>query len=136
MIVSRIHGLLHSSRQLWRLAPAFSCGIGITLDTLTGFYPEAGTKEYDIYGQALVLATRYEGMRKTLFEAEKGRSVLIIQSVVYDSLDPSHREGFIELVMIFGWPEINPRLQSLATFISLAFNWPIKPLTSLILAIR
>jgi class 3 adenylate cyclase len=71
-----------------------ACGIGIALDTLTGFYPEAGTKEYDIYGPALILATRYEGMRKTLFEANKGQSVLIIQEQVFQSLDPSHRNGF------------------------------------------
>ncbi len=70
-------------------------GFGIALDTLIGFYPESGTKEYDIFGKALVLATRYEGMRKTLFESEKSRSVLIIQELVYQSLDPSHRAGFI-----------------------------------------
>jgi hypothetical protein len=69
-------------------------GIGIALDTLTGFYPEAGTKEYDLFGPGPILATRYEGMRKTLFEAEKGRSVLIIQEVVFKSLGPSHRTGF------------------------------------------
>lgn len=70
------------------------CGIGIALDTITGFYPEVGTKEYDLYGPAIVLATRYEAMRKSLFESEKGRSVLIIQEKVFQSLDPSHREGF------------------------------------------
>ncbi len=82
--------ILHSKTPI-------ACGIGIALDSLTGFYPEAGTKEYDIFGQALVLATRYESMRKTLFQAEQGRSIIIIQNVVHDSLDPSHREGFIEL---------------------------------------
>jgi hypothetical protein len=71
-----------------------ACGIGIALDALTGFYPEAGTKEYDLTGPALILATRYEAMRKTLFEAEKSRNVLIIQDVVFQSLDPSHRVGF------------------------------------------
>ncbi len=74
-----------------------ACGFGIALDTLTGFYPESGTKEYDIFGLALVLATRYEAMRKTLFEAETGRSILIIQEVVYLSLDPSHRHGFVAM---------------------------------------
>jgi hypothetical protein len=79
--------MLHSETPI-------ACGIGIALDTITGFFPEAGTKEYDLYGQAIVLATRYEGMRKTLFEAETARSVLIIQEKVYHSLDPSHRNGF------------------------------------------
>jgi class 3 adenylate cyclase len=73
-----------------------ACGIGIALDTITGFYPVTGTKEYDLYGPALILATRYEGMRKILFP-ETNRSVLILQEKVYRSLDPSHREGFIEI---------------------------------------
>jgi len=93
-LARRFAQVLHEEAAILHSETPIACGIGIALDTLTGFYPEAGTKEYDIYGHALVLATRYEGMRKILFEAEKGRSVLIIQEVVYQSLDPSHRAGF------------------------------------------
>jgi len=50
--------------------------------------------EYDLFGPAIVLATRYESMRKSLFEADREKSVMIIQEVVYRSLDPSHRENF------------------------------------------
>jgi len=74
-----------------------ACGIGVALDSLSGFYPETGTKEYDIYGQALILAKRYEAMRKTIFDADMGRSVLIIQELVFMSLDPAHRQGFVLL---------------------------------------
>jgi class 3 adenylate cyclase len=70
------------------------CGIGIALDTVTGFYPDSGTKEYDLYGPAITLATRYENMRKMLFDKESERSLIIIQEIVYRSLDPSHREDF------------------------------------------
>jgi class 3 adenylate cyclase len=96
-LAKRFAQVLHEEAAILHSETSVACGIGIALDSLTGFYPEAGTKEYDIYGQALVLATRYEGMRKTLFEAEKGRSVIIIQEVVYQSLDPSHRAGFIPM---------------------------------------
>lgn len=70
------------------------CGIGIAIGSLSGFYPEAGTKEYDLYGPGLTLATRYENMRKVLFAAEKRRSILIIQEIVYMSLDSAYREDF------------------------------------------
>lgn len=89
--------VLREEAEMLHSETPIACGIGIALDTITGFYPEAGTKEYDLYGQAIVLATRYEGMRKNLFEAEKGRSVLIIQEKVFQSLDPSHRAGFISM---------------------------------------
>ena len=85
--------LAEESKMLHTPEP-ITCGIGIAIDNLTGFYPEAGTKEYDLFGPGLILATRYEGMRKVLFESEKQRSILIIQEMVYLTLDPQHREGF------------------------------------------
>jgi class 3 adenylate cyclase len=93
-LARRFAEVLTEEAEILHADTPIACGIGIALDTMTGFYPEAGTKEYDLYGPALILATRYEGMRKTLFEAEKGRNILIIQEVVYQSLDPSHRSGF------------------------------------------
>lgn len=96
-LAKRFARILKEEAEMLHSETPISCGMGIALDTITGFYPEAGTKEYDLYGQAIVLATRYEGLRKTLFEAEKGRSVLIIQEKVYQSLDPSHRAGFIAM---------------------------------------
>lgn len=71
-----------------------TCGIGIAIDTLSGFYPESGTKEYDLFGPGLILATRYENLRKILFSDERRRSILIIQEIVYKSIDPNFREGF------------------------------------------
>jgi class 3 adenylate cyclase len=96
-LAKRFAKVLHEEQKMLHTEIPTTCGIGIALDTITGFYPEAGTKEYDLYGQAIVLATRYEGMRKTLFEADKGRSVLIIQEKVFLSLDPSHRCGFASI---------------------------------------
>jgi class 3 adenylate cyclase len=88
--------LEEESTMLHANAPV-ACGIGIALGPLTGFFPESGTKEYDIYGQAIMLATRYENLRKTLFESEVTGSIIIIQEQVYQSLDPQHREGFVAM---------------------------------------
>jgi class 3 adenylate cyclase len=93
-LARRFIAILHEEAADLHTEVPIACGVGIALDTLTGFYPETGTKEYDIYGRAIVLATRYEGMRKVLFEKDKRRSVLIIQDFVYQSLDPAHRLGF------------------------------------------
>jgi class 3 adenylate cyclase len=70
------------------------CGIGIALDHITGFYPESGTKEYDLYGKAIILATRYEGMRKILFREGTGGSYLIVQERVYMSLREEEARNF------------------------------------------
>jgi class 3 adenylate cyclase len=88
--------LEEESTMLHANAPV-ACGIGIALGPMTGFFPESGTKEYDIYGQAIMLATRYENLRKTLFESEVTGSIIIIQEQVYQSLDPQHREGFVAM---------------------------------------
>ncbi|HYX36077.1 MAG TPA: 7TM diverse intracellular signaling domain-containing protein [Oligoflexus sp.] len=73
------------------------CGIGIALDAISGFYPESGAKEYDLYGPAIILATRYESMRKTLFPEVKDRSIIIIQEIIFQSLDPIYRLKFIKI---------------------------------------
>ncbi|WP_141733205.1 7TM-DISM domain-containing protein [Oligoflexus tunisiensis] len=71
------------------------CSIGIALDHITGFYPETGAKEYDLYGKSIVLATRYEGMRKVIF-SRINASVLILQARVFLSLDEQEANTFTE----------------------------------------
>lgn len=93
-LAKRFARVLWEEAQILHSETPITCGIGIALDTITGFYPESGTMEYDLHGPAIVLATRYESMRKSLFEADRERSVMIIQEVVYQSLDPSHRKDF------------------------------------------
>ena len=46
------------------------CGIGIAFGPVESFYPKSPPIEYDLFGHGIVLATRYEGMRKTLLEKE------------------------------------------------------------------
>ncbi|WP_141733556.1 hypothetical protein [Oligoflexus tunisiensis] len=80
-----------------RLAPQGSihCGIGIAFGPISGFYPETPPKEYDLYGQSLVLAKRYEGMRKILLKGQAPASILILQEQVYRELDSSRQAGFL-----------------------------------------
>ena len=64
---------------------------------MTGYFPKTGLKKYDLYGDALVKATRYESMRKVLFKKGIPRgNIVILQSRVFDLLPENAREEFIE----------------------------------------
>ena len=69
------------------------CGIGISFGALQGYFPRTGTKEYDIFGRGIVLATRYESMRKFIFPNPDSHSI-ILQSIVYNSLSARYRSRF------------------------------------------
>ncbi len=74
------------------------CCVGIAHGPVEGFFTHANPIQYETYGQGVVLATRYEQMRKNLFSAEALMSSLIIlQEDVYYSLPKSDREKFTEV---------------------------------------
>ncbi len=76
-----------------------ACCIGIAMDHVSGYFPATGTKAYDLFGRGIVLATRYESMRKSLDRVEslQGKiegSMIILQEKVYASLPPHRRSNF------------------------------------------
>ena len=71
--------------ELFNYPRPIHCSIGISFDHIEGYYPKSGTKEYDVYGRAIVLATRYEGIRKRIFK-NLDSSIVVIQEMVYQSL--------------------------------------------------
>lgn len=77
------------------------CGIGLAADSISGFYPESGTKEYDLFGRAIILATRYEAMRKVILKdsplpCEVSSAIIILQEKVHMSLDSESRSQYLE----------------------------------------
>lgn len=72
------------------------CSIGIASGVIEGFYPNTGTKEYDLYGQSIILANRYEGLRKYIFE-KVDFDILIIQDEVYQNLPDEMQTKFTTL---------------------------------------
>ena len=70
------------------------CSVGVAYGEVSGYFPKSGLKQYDLYGEAIIKATRYESFRKHLFQAgiEKG-NVLIIQKLVYDDLSKEMQES-------------------------------------------
>ncbi|HYX35204.1 MAG TPA: 7TM diverse intracellular signaling domain-containing protein [Oligoflexus sp.] len=83
----KFHDVFQQEARHFQLLEPVHCGIGIAMDSIAGFYPETGAREYDLYGRAIVLATRYEGMRKVLLKNAVPESILILQDQVHKNLD-------------------------------------------------
>ena len=71
------------------------CSIGITFDQVEGYYPKTGTVEYDVYGRAVILSSRYESARKHLFPRGLHGHIITLQSKVFDRLERTERKGFV-----------------------------------------
>lgn len=89
--------ILNEESALLELSEPICCGIGIAIGTLQGFYPEGGTVEYDIFGRALILATRYERLRKVLRDSKSTSSMIVCQKRVITSASPNLRSNFQEI---------------------------------------
>lgn len=79
--------------------------MGLAFNSVQGTFQSSGIKSYDLFGDALIQAYRYEEMRKhpaverTIHEraAELGLqhyNILIIQEVIYNSLKPEYKALF------------------------------------------
>ncbi|SMF51991.1 7TM diverse intracellular signaling domain-containing protein [Pseudobacteriovorax antillogorgiicola] len=76
------------------------CGIGIAEGELRGYYPEAGPIEYDIFGRGIVLAARYESIRKALRnKLQIDGSLIIVQEAVYQALSYQNRKLFRAIML-------------------------------------
>lgn len=63
------------------------CSVGIAEGEVEAFYPKSKPIEYDLYGRGIVLATRYEQMRKVILEKlGLAGNMVILQKEVYDHL--------------------------------------------------
>lgn len=74
----------------------YFCGVGIAKGDVVGYFPKSPPKEYDLFGDGIVYATRYEKMRKFIQTEGSSGNVLILQEKVYSLLDEGEKEHFIE----------------------------------------
>ncbi len=86
--------ILEEESRILELDEPIHCCISVVLEQVTGFYPGSGTKEYDLFGRGIVLATRYEGLRNQLFPRDSSSSLIILQERVYQSLGRRYRPLF------------------------------------------
>ena len=77
------------------------CSIAIVSGDINGYFPKFGVKNYELYGDPIVLATRYEGFRKILNAALniENEHTLIIHEDLQAKLQPSLCRYFKEFVL-------------------------------------
>jgi hypothetical protein len=90
----KFHEAFQEEVRNFNYSEPIHCGIGIAMDNIAGFYPETGAREYDLYGRAIILATRYEGMRKVLLKNAPPQSILTLQERVHRYLTSSSQSDF------------------------------------------
>lgn len=91
-----IHIFQNQVNQMLDHAPVY-CSIGIAMDSLEGYFPKVGTIEYDVYGRAVILATRYESFRRQLFPKGVPGHILTLHEKVYEQLPPELKAKFQEV---------------------------------------
>ncbi len=82
--------------------------MGLAYNSVQGTFQSGGIRSYDLFGEALIQASKYEELRKqpliwNLIEEHASRAglqhfnILIIQETVYNSLSPVYRDLFVEI---------------------------------------
>ena len=82
--------------------------MGLAYNSVQGTFQSGGIRSYDLFGDALIQASKYEELRKQPLiwnlisdhARELGLeafNILIVQEVVYNSLSPIYRDLFVEI---------------------------------------
>lgn len=82
--------------------------MGLAYNSVQGTFQSGGIRSYDLFGEALIQASKYEELRKQPFIWELFTRhakeiglvdfhILIVQEVVYNSLSSSYRDLFVEV---------------------------------------
>ena len=87
---------------------AIKASMGLAYNSVQGTFQSGGIRSYDLFGEALIQASKYEELRKQpilwkIFTRHarglglEDFHVLIVQEVIYNSLSPSYRDLFVEI---------------------------------------
>ena len=82
--------------------------MGLAYNAVQGTFQSGGISSYDLFGDALIQAAKYEELRKQpviwdLFTARatelgyENFNILIVQETIFNSLSPSYQKLFVEL---------------------------------------
>lgn len=82
--------------------------MGLAYNSIQGTFQSGGIRAYDLFGDAIIQAAKYEELRKNplVWELITDRAkelelehfnLMIIQEVIYNSLSPEYRDIFIEV---------------------------------------
>ncbi|WP_245676874.1 7TM diverse intracellular signaling domain-containing protein [Oligoflexus tunisiensis] len=72
--------------------------IGIAEGPIEGFFTLSGIRSYELFGKGIVLATRYEALRK-IHEIPGSGHLICIKSTVYQALPAQYQKAFTRFVL-------------------------------------
>lgn len=70
------------------------CSVALAKGELNAYFPSIGTKEYDVHGRGVILATRYEAMRKSMFPDGCRAHLITLHEAVFKELSASDQSQF------------------------------------------
>lgn len=72
------------------------CSIGIAKGPVRGYFSKSGAIRHDLFGEAIVLATRYEYMRNLIFKEEMipQSQIVTLEASVYEDLPASEKKHY------------------------------------------
>ena len=70
--------------------------VGIAKGSIRGYFPKIGPKNYELFGEGIVKAVRYESMRKILLEKlDRPKSnIVIVEEIVYDEMEENFKKNY------------------------------------------
>ncbi|WP_243706699.1 7TM diverse intracellular signaling domain-containing protein [Pseudobacteriovorax antillogorgiicola] len=71
------------------------CSAAITFGEVEGFYPVSGVLEYDLFGRPVILASRYEAIRKRFFRNQLEGHILVVQTEAYQEFSQDIKQSLI-----------------------------------------
>ncbi|MEQ8632977.1 MAG: hypothetical protein RL839_15975 [Gammaproteobacteria bacterium] len=98
----------NSEVEKFNYSRPIKAAIGLAYNSVQGTFQSGGIRSYDLFGEALIQASKYEELRKQpiiwdIFckhAEQRGLeyfNILIVQEVVYNSLSPAYRDLFTEI---------------------------------------
>ncbi|SMF57349.1 adenylate/guanylate cyclase domain-containing protein [Pseudobacteriovorax antillogorgiicola] len=103
------------------------CGIGISYGDVYGYFPKIGLKQYDLYGDAIVHAKRYESMRRYIFDTlkvERG-NIIIFQEAFLEQLPLKIRRKLVKVKLNSVKVRDDSQASHLSYLLMPGHRWPL-----------
>ena len=95
-LAERLMSAFHSHMQSLQSGEAIDCSIGIATGSVEAYFSGSGAIRHDLWGNSVVLATRYEQFRSSLLPkiTDQKASIICIQDKVFDKLPANIKENY------------------------------------------
>ena len=72
------------------------CAIGVSKGKIEGYFPKFGPAKYNLHGDSIIKAVRYESMATVVFEQlqAKNDNIIILDETVFNQLDAEEQSSY------------------------------------------